>query len=59
MVPLPRYSIVATRGEAHELVFLVECEIASLGVRTHGEGASRRSAEQEAARAAYEGAREA
>jgi ribonuclease-3 len=53
-LPLPRYSIVATRGEAHELVFEVECEIASLGVRTHGSGPSRRSAEQEAARAAYD-----
>ena len=53
-LPLPRYSVVATRGEAHELVFEVECEIASLGVRTPGEGPSRRSAEQEAARAAYQ-----
>ena len=51
---LPRYSIVATRGEAHELIFEVECEIAPLGVRTRGEGPSRRSAEQEAARAAYQ-----
>lgn len=53
-LPLPRYSIVATRGEAHELVFEVECEIASLDVCTRGEGPSRRRAEQEAARAAYE-----
>lgn len=51
---LPRYSVLATRGEAHELVFEVECEIAALGVRTQGEGPSRRSAEQAAARAAYE-----
>jgi ribonuclease-3 len=58
-LPLPQYSIVATRGEAHELVFRVECEIAALGVRTHGEGPSRRSAEQEAARAAYERATQA
>jgi ribonuclease-3 len=58
-LPLPRYSIVATRGEAHELVFEVECEIAALGVRTQGEGSSRRSAEQAAARAAYERAIEA
>lgn len=58
-LPLPQYSIVATRGDAHELVFEVECEISSLGVRTHGEGPSRRSAEQEAARAAYEHATQA
>jgi ribonuclease-3 len=41
-------------GEAHEQRFYVECEIAQLDIRTQGEGSSRRSAEQEAARAAYE-----
>ena len=52
--PLPQYSVVATRGEAHEQQFQVECVIAELGIRSLGEGASRRSAEQEAARQAYE-----
>jgi ribonuclease-3 len=51
---LPQYSVVATRGEAHEQQFQVECIIAELGIRSLGEGASRRSAEQEAAREAYE-----
>jgi ribonuclease-3 len=51
---LPRYSVVATRGEAHEQLFEVECEIAELGIRTQGEGTSRRAAEQCAARAAYD-----
>jgi len=51
---LPLYSVVATRGEAHEQQFQVECAIPELGLRTVGEGASRRSAEQEAARQAYE-----
>lgn len=51
---LPHYAVVATRGEAHEQHFQVECIIAELGVRTVGEGASRRGAEQEAARQAYE-----
>lgn len=51
---LPHYAVVATRGEAHEQQFQVECIIAELGVRTVGEGASRRGAEQEAARQAYE-----
>lgn len=51
---LPQYSVVATRGDAHEQQFQVECVIPELGVRTVGEGASRRSAEQEAAREAYE-----
>lgn len=50
---LPHYSVTATRGEAHEQLFEVECEIPELGIRTRGEGTSRRSAEQEAARAAY------
>lgn len=51
---LPQYSVVATRGEAHEQLFQVECLVAELDVRTKGEGTSRRSAEQEAARQAYE-----
>ena len=51
---LPQYAVVATRGEAHEQHFQVECVIAELGIRSLGEGASRRSAEQEAARQAYD-----
>jgi ribonuclease-3 len=51
---LPQYSVVATRGEAHQQLFEVECIIPELGIRSLGEGASRRSAEQEAARLAYE-----
>ena len=53
-LPLPRYSVVAIRGEAHDQIFEVECEISNLGIRSRGEGTSRRSAEQEAARSAYE-----
>jgi ribonuclease-3 len=52
--PLPQYAVVATRGEAHEQHFEVECVIAEMGIRSLGEGASRRAAEQEAARQAYE-----
>lgn len=51
---LPRYAVIATRGVAHEQQFQVECAIPELGIRSTGEGASRRSAEQEAARQAYE-----
>ncbi len=51
---LPQYTVVATHGEAHEQHFQVECAIPELGIRSLGEGASRRSAEQEAARQAYE-----
>jgi ribonuclease-3 len=53
-LPLPRYNVVSVLGEAHEQHFHVECLIPELGIRTEGEGPSRRSAEQSAARAAYE-----
>ena len=51
---LPRYSVINIHGEAHDQLFEVECEIAELGVRCRGTGVSRRAAEQQAARAAYE-----
>ncbi len=51
---LPQYSVVTTSGEAHQQQFLVECIISKLDIRTIGEGASRRSAEQGAAKQAYE-----
>jgi ribonuclease-3 len=51
---LPQYSVVNVRGEAHEQQFQVECSIPELNIRTVGEGSSRRSAEQSAARRAYE-----
>lgn len=50
---LPRYSIIATEGEAHEQHFKLECIISDLDIRAQGEGASRRKAEQEAAKLAY------
>ncbi len=50
---LPKYTVVATQGEAHAQLFVVECEIAQLKVVTRGEGSSRRIAEQAAANAAY------
>jgi ribonuclease III len=53
-LPLPHYSVVAIRGEAHEQIFEVACEIPQLRIRAAGEGTSRRSAEQQAARVAYE-----
>jgi ribonuclease III len=53
-LPLPQYNVVNVRGEAHEQQFQVECVIPDLAIRTAGEGQSRRSAEQSAARRAYE-----
>ena len=47
---VPAYRIVATRGQAHAQTFDVECAVTALGLTEHGEGKSRRVAEQEAAR---------
>jgi ribonuclease-3 len=53
-IALPSYSVIATEGEAHRQLFRVECRIAQLSISVHGEGSSRRAAEQEAAQAALE-----
>ncbi|OGS91870.1 MAG: ribonuclease III [Gallionellales bacterium GWA2_60_18] len=53
-IPLPTYSIVEVQGESHAQSFRVECAIPSLSITTQGEGGSRRSAEQQAAHAAYQ-----
>ena len=53
-LPLPRYELAATRGEAHAQEFEIECVVDSLGVKTRGVGNSRRIAEQIAARLALE-----
>lgn len=51
---LPLYQLRATRGETHAQEFEVECQIPELGIAASGRGSSRRAAEQEAARRAYE-----
>lgn len=51
-IALPNYSIVAVQGEAHAQSFRVECAIPALKITSHGEGSSRRNAEQQAAQAA-------
>lgn len=51
---LPLYRVLETRGEAHQQQFQVECLVSEMQIRTVGEGASRRSAEQDAANRAYE-----
>jgi len=48
-LPLPRYSVQRTEGEAHEQTFTVECRVDDLGHAATGTGASRRAAEQAAA----------
>ncbi len=51
-LPLPRYALLATRGEAHAQEFEMECLIPELGIRSTGSGGSRRIAEQQAAQRA-------
>ena len=58
-IPLPMYSVVATHGAAHDQQFEVECAIPRLGVQVLGSGASRRAAEQVAARRALDEAQRA
>jgi ribonuclease-3 len=49
-IPVPAYRITGTRGEIHAPTFEVECAVATRGLTKTGEGRSRRTAEQEAAR---------
>lgn len=51
---LPQYSVVGVSGEAHEQQFRVQCAIAELDINCFGEGTSRRAAEQDAAKLAYD-----
>jgi ribonuclease-3 len=58
-LPLPVYNVVATTGAAHNQQFEVECSIPNLKVSVKGEGASRRAAEQGAAKLALLAAQKA
>lgn len=53
-LPLPRYSLTGTEGEAHAQLFRIACEIDTLKIRAEGSGGSRRAAEQMAAERALE-----
>jgi len=53
-IALPQYNVVATHGAAHSQQFEVECTVPKLEVRVFGTGASRRAAEQAAAKLALE-----
>lgn len=55
-LPLPIYTVVATTGVAHNQQFEVECSIPSLKVMLSGKGASRRAAEQAAAKLSLDAA---
>ena len=51
---LPVYTVVATHGAAHNQQFEVACAVPKLGIEVLGSGASRRTAEQAAAKLALE-----
>ena len=51
---LPTYTVVATHGAAHSQQFEVACDIVQLDIHVLAAGASRRAAEQTAAREALE-----
>ena len=51
---LPQYELVSESGDDHAKTFQVRCNIIEPSIRTEGEGASRRLAEQQAAAAALE-----
>jgi ribonuclease-3 len=53
-LPLPKYSLTGTEGEAHAQQFKIACLIDSLKIQTEGKGGSRRAAEQMAAERALE-----
>jgi|SRR5690625_703769 len=46
---LPTYTVIDTRGAAHNQIFTVNCHIEALAIQTQAEGRNRRAAEQEAA----------
>lgn len=52
--PVPLYEIAKVQGLAHAQTFIVACHIDAMDIHSTGEGASRRMAEQEAAKAALE-----
>jgi len=47
--PLPEYSVIKITGKPHKQTFTVECKTVLLDQAIHGEGASRKKAEQDAA----------
>jgi ribonuclease-3 len=51
---LPEYKVVMERGEAHDRIFTVRCEIPAMTISVQAEGKSKRNAEQAAAQLALD-----
>lgn len=49
-LPIPAYHVEAISGQAHHQTFRVSCSVHALNLQTTGEGQSRRTAEQAAAK---------
>lgn len=47
---LPQYTLIKIEGEDQEQVFYVQCTVAGINYTAHGQGSTRRKAEQQAAR---------
>ena len=52
--PPPSYEVVSTSGQPHQREFAVHCEVNTHKLITEGRGASRKAAEQQAARKALD-----
>lgn len=53
-LPLPVYELLSVEGEDHQQTFRVRCRVAGAAEAVEGRGSSRRKAEQDAARQAFE-----
>lgn len=51
---LPEYKVVMEKGEAHDKIFTVRCEIPAMSISVQAEGKSKRYAEQAAAQLALD-----
>jgi ribonuclease-3 len=52
--PLPQYEVTEIKGKSHDQTFYVECSVEGLKNVVTGNGNSRRRAEQQAAKQAFE-----
>ena len=53
-INLPEYKVVMERGEAHDKIFTVRCDIPAMTITVQAEGKSKRNAEQAAAQLALD-----
>jgi ribonuclease-3 len=53
-LPLPEYTIIKEKGEAHQKIFTVRCNIPEVDISVQSDGRSKRNAEQSAAQVALE-----